>query len=114
MQPNIKNIPQQLGQYLYQQINEPWLEAQLVLNCEDESELECTAHFKKADNSSEHPITVSDAIIELFNTLFENATKHQPENWTRAIFTINRQGQFNLNFERDNTDDDVITAQSAH
>ncbi|MBB1336026.1 DUF600 domain-containing protein, partial [Pseudoalteromonas sp. SR41-6] len=36
MRPEIKNIPQQLGQYLYQQINEPWLEAQLILNCEDE------------------------------------------------------------------------------
>ncbi|MBB1420273.1 DUF600 domain-containing protein, partial [Pseudoalteromonas sp. SG44-1] len=42
------------------------------------------------------------------------ATQHQPENWTRAIFTINRQGQFNLNFERDNNDDDVITAQQTH
>ncbi|MBB1396070.1 DUF600 domain-containing protein [Pseudoalteromonas sp. SG44-8] len=110
MQPNIKNIPHHLGQYLYQQINEPWLEAQLILNCEDENVLECEAHFQTADDSSEHPIAVSDAIIETFKTLFENATKHQPENWTRAIFTINRQGQFNLNFERDNNDDDVITA----
>ncbi|MBB1482222.1 DUF600 family protein [Pseudoalteromonas sp. SG41-2] len=99
MQPDIKHIPQQLGQYLYQQINEPWLEAQLILDCEDENE---------------QPITVTDEIVDLFSTLFENATKHQPKNWTRAIFTINRQGQFNLNFERDNNDDDVITAQQTH
>ncbi|MBB1482188.1 DUF600 domain-containing protein, partial [Pseudoalteromonas sp. SG41-2] len=83
MQPEIKNIPQHLGQYLYQQINEPWLEAQLILNCEDESVLECKAHFKKADDSSEQPITVTDEIVDLFITLFENATKHQPEKWTR-------------------------------
>ncbi|MDQ9090396.1 DUF600 domain-containing protein [Pseudoalteromonas haloplanktis] len=114
MQPEMKNIPQQLGQYLYQQINEPWLEAQLILNCEDENELECKAHYQTANNSNEHPIIVTDTIIELFNTLFENATKHQPENWTRAIFTINRQGQFNLNFERDNTGDEIITAQQTH
>ena len=108
MQPEIKNIPQQLGQYLYQQIKEPWLEAQLILNCEDKGLLECQAHFKKADDSSEQPITVTDEIVDLFNTLFVNATKHQPENWTRAIFTINRQGQFNLNFERENTVHDII------
>lgn len=114
MQPDIKNIPQQLGQYLYQQINEPWLEAKLILNCEDENLLQCTAHYQTDDDSSEHPITVSDEIVDLFNVLFVKATKHQPENWTRAIFTITRQGQFNLNFERDNTDDDVITAQNIH
>ena len=114
MQPEIKNIPQQLGQYLYQQINEPWLEAQLILNCEDESVLECKAHYQTAADISEQPITVTDEIVDLFNTLLENATKHQPENWMRAIFTITRQGQFNLNFERDNNDDDVITAQQTH
>ncbi|MFK3857883.1 DUF600 domain-containing protein [Pseudoalteromonas rhizosphaerae] len=112
MRPEIKNIPQQLGQYLYQQINEPWLEAQLILNCEDENVLECKAHYQTAADTSEQPITVTDEIVDLFNTLFEKATQHQPENWTRAIFTINRQGQFNLNFERDN--DDVITAQQTH
>ncbi|MDN3380437.1 MULTISPECIES: immunity protein YezG family protein [unclassified Pseudoalteromonas] len=114
MQPDTKNIPQQLGQYLYQQINEPWLEAQLILNCEDVNVLECTAHYQTEDDTSDQPITVTDEIVDLFNTLFESATKHQPENWTRAIFTISRQGQFNLNFERDNTDDDVITAQQTH
>ena len=114
MQPNIKNISHHLGQYLYQQIKEPWLEAQLILNCEDESELECKAHYQTAADTSEQPITVTDEIVDLFNTLFEKATQHQPENWTRAIFTINRQGQFNLNFERDNNDDDVITAQQTH
>ena len=30
MRPDIKNIPQQLGKYHYQQINEPQLEAQLI------------------------------------------------------------------------------------
>jgi hypothetical protein len=45
MQPDIKNISHHLGQYLYQQINEPWLEAQLILNCEDENVLECKAHY---------------------------------------------------------------------
>lgn len=114
MQPELKNIPQQLGQYLYQQINESWLEAQLILNCEDENVLECKAHYQTTDDTNEQPITVTDEIVGLFNTLFKNATKHQPENWTRAIFTINRQGQFNLNFERDNNDDDVITAQQTH
>ncbi|MDN3380440.1 MULTISPECIES: DUF600 domain-containing protein [unclassified Pseudoalteromonas] len=114
MQPDIKNISQQLGQYLYQQINEPWLEAKLILNCEDEDQLECIAHYQTADDSNEHLIPVSIEIVDLFNVLFVKATKHQPENWTRAIFTITRQGQFNLNFERDNTDDDVITALQTH
>ncbi|MFK3873765.1 immunity protein YezG family protein [Pseudoalteromonas rhizosphaerae] len=114
MQPDIKNTPQQLGQYLYQQINEPWLEAQLILNYEDESVLECKAHYQTASDASEQPITVTDEIVGLFNTLFDKATQHQPENWTRAIFTITRQGQFNLNFERDNNNDEVITAQQTH
>ena len=111
MQPNIKNISHHLGQYLYQQIKEPWLEAQLILNCEDESELECKAPYQTADDSSEQPITVTDEIVGLFKQVFDKATKHQPEKWTRAIFTINRQGQFNLNFERENTVHEVITAQ---
>ncbi|MFK3873775.1 DUF600 domain-containing protein [Pseudoalteromonas rhizosphaerae] len=114
MKPDITNIPQQLGQYLYQQINEPWLKAQLILNCEDENVLECKAHYQTADDSSEQPITVTDEIVNLFKQVFDKATKQQPENWKRAIFTINRQGQFNLNFERDNHDDDVITAQNTH
>ena len=114
MQPDIKHIPQQLGQYLYQQINEPWLEAQLILDCEDENQLECKAHYQTEDDENEQPITVTDEIVDLFKQVFESATKHQPENWTRAIFTINRQGQFNLNFERDNNDDDVITAQQTY
>ena len=78
MQPDIKNISHHLGQY------------------------------QTAADTSEQPITVTDEIVDLFNTLFVNATKHQPENWTRAIFTINRQGQFNLNFERENTVHDII------
>ncbi|MBB1368065.1 DUF600 domain-containing protein [Pseudoalteromonas sp. SR44-5] len=114
MKPDITNIPQQLGQYLYQQINEPWLKAQLILNCEDENVLECKAHYQTADDSSEQPITVKVEIVNLFKQVFDKATKQQPENWTRAIFTINRQGQFNLNFERNNHDDDVITAQNTH
>ncbi|WP_211842126.1 immunity protein YezG family protein [Pseudoalteromonas sp. NEC-BIFX-2020_015] len=57
---------------------------------------------------------MTDEIVDLFNTLFKNATQDQPENWTRAIFTITHQGQFSLDFERDNHDDDVIIAQSAH
>ena len=114
MKPDITNIPQQLGQYLYQQINEPWLKAQLILNCEDENVLECKAHYQTAADTSEQPITVKDEIVNLFKQVFDKATKQQPENWTRAIFTINRQGQFNLNFERNNHDDDVITAQNTH
>ncbi|MBB1471354.1 DUF600 domain-containing protein, partial [Pseudoalteromonas sp. SG41-5] len=55
MQPDIKHIPQQLGQYLYQQINEPWLEAQLILDCEDENQLECKAHYQTEDDENEQP-----------------------------------------------------------
>lgn len=114
MQPDIKNISQQLGQYLYQQINEPWLEAQLILNCENNSEVNCKAHFIKADDKVKHEVSVSDNITELFKTLFDHAIKNEVENWQRAIFTITRQGQFNLNFERDNNDDGVITAQQTY
>ncbi|MFK3857880.1 MULTISPECIES: HNH/ENDO VII family nuclease [Pseudoalteromonas] len=106
MQPDIKNIPQQLGQYLYQQIKEPWLEAQLILNCEDESELECKAHYQTAVDANEQPIAVSDEIIELFSTLFENATTTgrqygakskevrewmlDPNNYTLDHYSLNR------------------------
>ncbi len=48
MQPDIKNIPQHLGQYLYQQIKELWLEAQLILDCDNNSVIECKAHFYKS------------------------------------------------------------------
>ncbi|EAW26293.1 hypothetical protein ATW7_01780 [Alteromonadales bacterium TW-7] len=109
MQPDIKNIPQHLGQYLYQQIDAPWLEAQLILDCEN-NVVTCKAHFIKADDETQHSITVSENITELFKTLFDHAIKNEVEDWQRAIFTITRQGQFNLNFERDNNDEEVITA----
>ena len=109
MQPDIKNTPQHLGQYLYQQIEEPWLEAQLILDC-DNNVIECKAHFIKADNEIQHAIAVSENIAALFKKLFDHAIKNEVENWQRAIFTITRQGQFNLNFERDNNDEEVIAA----
>jgi len=46
----------------------------------------------------------------LFKTLFDHAIKNEVEDWQRAIFTTTRQGQFNLNFERDNNDEELITA----
>ena len=110
MQPDIKNIPQHLGQYLYQQIDEPWLEAQLILDCENNNILECKAHFIKADDETQLAIAVSENITALFKTLFDHAIKNEAEDWQRAIFTITRQGQFNLNFERDNNDEEVIAA----
>ena len=107
MQPDIKNIPQHLGQYLYQQIDAPWLEAQLILDCEN-NVVTCKAHFIKADDETQHSITVSENITELFKTLFDHAIKNEVDDWQRAVFTITRQGQFNLNFERDNNDEKVI------
>lgn len=108
MQPDITNIPQHLAQYLYLQIKRPWLEAQLILDCENNNVLECKAHFIKADDETQHAIAVSENITELFKTLFDHAIKNKIENWQRAIFTITRQGQFNLNFERDNNDEATL------
>ncbi|MBG9997037.1 DUF600 family protein [Pseudoalteromonas sp. NZS127_1] len=113
MQPDIKNIPQHLGQYLYQQIDEPWHEAQLILDCDNNNAIECKSHFIKSDNETQHAIAVSKNITELFKTLFDHAIKNETENWQRAIFTITRQGQFNLNFERDN-DEEAIAAVEIH
>jgi len=109
MQPDITNIPQHLGQYLYQQIDAPWLKAQLILDC-DNNVIECKAHFIKTDDDTQHAIAVSENITALFKTLFDHAIKNEVGDWQRAIFTITRQGQFNLNFERDNNDEELITA----
>ena len=113
MQPDIKNIPQQLGQYLYQQIDEPWLEALLILDCENNNVLECKAHFIKPDDDTQHAIEVYENITDLFKTLFDHAIKSEADDWQRAIFTITRKGQFNLNFERDN-DEEAIAAVEIH
>ncbi|NMF47455.1 DUF600 domain-containing protein [Pseudoalteromonas arctica] len=109
MQPDIKNIPQHLGQYLYQQIDEPWHEAHLILDCENNAVITCKAHFIKVDDEKQHEVTVSDAITALFKILFDHAIKNETEDWQRAIFTITRQGQFNLNFERDNNDEATLS-----
>ena len=34
-------IPQQLGQYLYQQINDDWSKAMLVLDCQHDEVITC-------------------------------------------------------------------------
>ncbi|MBH0077979.1 DUF600 family protein, partial [Pseudoalteromonas sp. SWYJ118] len=72
------------------------------------------AHFIKPDDETQHAIAVSENMTALFKTLFDHAIKNEVEDWQRAIFTITRQGQFNLNFERDNNDEELISAVQTH
>ncbi|WP_199524067.1 hypothetical protein [Pseudoalteromonas sp. bablab_jr011] len=43
MNTDAKHIPQQLGQYLYQQINDDWSKAMLVLDCQHDEVITCQA-----------------------------------------------------------------------
>ncbi|MEJ6475919.1 hypothetical protein [Pseudoalteromonas piscicida] len=93
-------VPQQLGQYLYQQIFEPWSEARLVLDYHDDNMPRCSAFYYDTNIPKQaHVIPVSDEIFALFLTVFENATSNQAENWQKAVFSVQRNGQFSLNFE---------------
>ena len=94
-------IPQQLGQYLYQQINDDWSKAMLVLDCQHDEVITCQAFYEKEADETQHPIAVSGHIIDLFKTLFDSAIQNQPENWQRAIFNLTRQGKFNITFEQE-------------
>ena len=98
-------IPQQLGQYLYQQINDDWSKAMLVLDCQHDEVITCQAFYEKEADETQHPIAVSDHIIDLFKTLFDSAIQNQPENWQRAIFKLTRQGKFSIAFDKENNDE---------
>ncbi|WP_442604666.1 hypothetical protein [Pseudoalteromonas shioyasakiensis] len=39
-------IPQQLGQYLYQQINDDWSKAMLILDCQHDEVITCQAFYE--------------------------------------------------------------------
>ncbi|WP_017217324.1 hypothetical protein [Pseudoalteromonas sp. NJ631] len=100
MREENRQVPQQLGQYLYQQIKEPWSEARLVLDYHDDNMPRCSAFYYDTSTPKQaHVIPVSDEISVLFLSLFENATSNQEENWQKAIFSVKRSGQFSLNFE---------------
>ena len=109
MNTDAKHIPQQLGQYLYQQINDDWSKAMLVLDCQHDEVITCQAFYEKEADKTQHPIAVSDHIIGLFKTVFDSAIQNQPENWQRAIFNLTRQGKFNITFEQEgSTEENVI------
>ncbi len=97
-------IPQQLGQYLYQQINDDWSKAILILDCQHDEVITCQAFYENEADETQHPIAVSVHIIDLFKTLFDSAIQNQPENWQRAIFNITRQGKFSITFDKENND----------
>ena len=103
--PHNSQIPQQLGQYLYQQINDDWSKAMLVLDCQHDEVITCQAFYEKEADETQHPIAVSDHIIDLFKTLFDSAIQNQPENWQRAIFKLTRQGKFSIAFDKENNDE---------
>ncbi|MCZ4250129.1 DUF600 domain-containing protein [Pseudoalteromonas shioyasakiensis] len=104
MTPN-SQIPQQLGQYLYQHINGDWSKAMLVLDCQHDEVITCQAFYEKEADETQHPIAVSDHIIDLFKTLFDSAIQNQQENWQRAIFNITRQGKFSISLDKENNDE---------
>ena len=103
MNTDVKHIPQQLGQYLYQQINDDWSKAMLVLDCQHDEVITCHAFYENEADETQHPIAVSDHIIDLFKTLFDSAIQNQPENWQRAIFNLSRRGKFNITFEQEDS-----------
>ncbi|GGF02989.1 immunity protein YezG family protein [Pseudoalteromonas gelatinilytica] len=96
-------IPQQLGQYLYQQINDDWSKAVLVLDCQHDKVISCQAFYENEADETQHPIAFSDRIIDLFKTLFDSAIQNQPENWQRAIFNLSRRGKFDITFEQEDS-----------
>jgi hypothetical protein len=98
-------IPQQLGQYLYQQINDDWSKAMLMFDCQHDEVSPCQAFYEKEADETQHPIAVSDHIIDLFKTLFDSAIQNQPENWQRAIFNLTRQGKFSIALDKENNDE---------
>ena len=82
-------IPQQLGQYLYQQINGDWSKAMLVLDCQHDEVITCQAFYEKEADETQHPIAVSDHIIDLFKTLFDSAIQNQPALLIKCSSLIN-------------------------
>ncbi|SFC77836.1 hypothetical protein [Pseudoalteromonas denitrificans] len=105
-----KQLSKSLGQYLYQNINQPWLSALMILdypkkNDTHDTEIQCSASFipEKQNNSDNQTveITITAEIKEKFEQLFNLATEQSDEKWHRALFSIHRNGNFSLNFEND-------------
>ncbi len=97
--PQQKILIKFLGQYLYQNIKQPWLSAKIQLSYED-SDVKCRASFVTDSNTTES-IAIPENIQQSFEQLCEHAKTNSPENWQRAIFNIERSGNYSLNFELD-------------
>ena len=105
MYTTIDAIPQQLGQYLYQYIDQAWFEAELILE-QTETTYDCWAYYFPMEAPLEQiDISVSDDIAALFKLLYDHGINSQPEQWQRVIFSIKPNGQFSINFEKDNDDE---------
>ncbi len=94
-----KYLIKTLGQYLYQNIKQPWLSAKIQLSYEN-SDVKCSSSFITEDNTAKI-IEIPENIQHSFEQLCELAKTNSPENWQRAIFNIERSGNYSLNFELD-------------
>ncbi len=111
---NQKLLIKTLGQYLYQNINQPWLSAKIILeytqhNSYAHSESICSASFIPGDikeSTIQHiqTIPVTPAITANFALLFQDGVQQSNRSWRRAIFSIKPNGDYALNFEMDEAD----------
>ncbi len=79
-----KYLIKTLGQYLYQNIKQPWLSANIQLSYEN-SDVRCSATFI-AENDQIEAIDIPENIKQSFEQLCELAKTNSPESWQRAIF----------------------------
>ncbi len=84
-----KYLIKTLGQYLYQNIKKPWLNAEIQLSYDNsrngqEHKTRCNARFVNEDSITES-IEIPVNIQQSFELLCKHAKTNSPENWQRAI-----------------------------
>lgn len=107
-----QELTKAIGQFLYQSIKEEWLTAYMTLSCLDAhsnndkqtNTFVCTAYYtsafhpEKGESIEDKMIETNDEIKEKFEILFTMAQEKSGKQWAEATFSIERSGNFNLNF----------------
>ncbi|MBI1676275.1 antitoxin YezG family protein [Shewanella sp. NKUCC05_KAH] len=87
-----------IAQDIVDAIDDQWSSAIVVFyREEDAGEFECV--YKKDDSDSEHDFVVSYDAYKAFEELHQITTEHGHNTWNRAIFTLQSNGDFSIDFD---------------
>lgn len=101
MKPGVEAAYQALGDYVVRQIDDDWEVAWLVAEIETDEGGYTFGRYKATlePNAAVRSFRTDASVYETFDEIRTLLRKPGEEPWTRAVLTLRRSGQFNLDFD---------------